>query len=77
MEKLLKGKPVADAIDEGLIAKMPVFYEKGVVPTLAIVRVGENGSDIAYENGAVKKAKKIGVQTEKFICDGKDRKSVV
>ncbi|NCE98083.1 bifunctional 5,10-methylenetetrahydrofolate dehydrogenase/5,10-methenyltetrahydrofolate cyclohydrolase [Emergencia sp. 1XD21-10] len=71
MEKLLKGKPVADAIDEGLIAKMAGFYEKGVVPTLAIVRVGENGSDIAYENGAVKKAKKIGVQTEKFICDGK------
>lgn len=71
MEKLLKGKPVADAIDEGLIAKMPKFYEKGIVPTLAIVRVGENGSDIAYENGAVKKAKKIGVQTEKFICDGK------
>ena len=59
MTTLLKGKPVAEAIDEALTAKMPTFYEKGIVPTLAIVRVGENGSDIAYENGAVKKAKKI------------------
>ena len=47
MNTLLKGKPVAEAIDEALTAKMPTFYEKGIVPTLAIVRVGENGSDIA------------------------------
>lgn len=68
MTQLLKGKVAADAIDEQLTGRMTAFYEKGIVPTLAIVRVGENPSDIAYENGAVKKAKKIGVQTEKFIC---------
>jgi len=68
MNQLLKGKAVADTIDEQLAGRLPALYEKGIVPTLAIVRVGENPSDIAYENGAVKKAKKIGVQTEKFIC---------
>ncbi len=68
MNQLLKGKAVADAIDEQLAGRLPALYEKGIVPTLAIVRVGDNPSDIAYENGAVKKAKKIGVQTEKFIC---------
>lgn len=68
MEQLLKGKAVADAIDEELTKRLTAFYERGVVPTLAIVRVGENPSDIAYENGALKKAKKVGVQTEKFIC---------
>ena len=47
---------------------MPALYERGIVPTLAIVRVGENPSDIAYENGAVKKAKTLGLQPEKFIC---------
>ena len=71
MNKLLKGKPAADAIDEQMSARIQKFYERGIVPTLAIVRVGENPSDIAYENGAVKKAKKIGVQPEKFICDEK------
>lgn len=68
MERLLKGKEVADAIDEEILARTPSLYEKGLVPTLAIVRVGENPSDIAYENGAVKKAKKLGLQPEKFTC---------
>ena len=71
MGRILKGIDVANAIDEELVSKMTSFYEKNIVPTLAIVRVGDNPSDIAYENGAVKKAKKVGVQTEKFTCDGK------
>lgn len=68
MERVLKGKDVADAIDAEILSRTPALYEQGVVPTLAIVRVGENPSDIAYENGAVKKAKKLGMQPEKFIC---------
>ena len=68
MEKLLKGKIVADKINEEILSRLPALYEKGIVPTLAIVRVGENPGDIAYENGAVKKAKSLGLQTEKFIC---------
>ena len=69
MTTLLKGKPVADAIDANILERTPALYEKGIVPTLAIVRVGENPSDIAYENGAVKRAQKLGLQTEKYICD--------
>lgn len=68
MEKLLKGKIVAEKINEEILKRVPALYERGIVPTLAIVRVGENPSDIAYENGAVKKAKSLGLQTEKFIC---------
>lgn len=68
MEKLLKGKAVADRINEEILGRTPALYEKGIVPTLAIVRVGENPSDIAYENGAVKKAKSLGLQPEKYIC---------
>lgn len=68
MEKVLKGKIVADAINQGILNRTPALYERGIVPTLAIVRVGENPSDIAYENGAIKKAKTLGLQPEKFIC---------
>ena len=68
MEKLLKGKAVADRINEEILERTPALYEKGIVPTLAIVRVGENPSDIAYENGAVKKAQSVGLQPEKYIC---------
>lgn len=68
MEKMLKGRGAAEAIEKEISDKLPALYERGIVPTLAIVRVGESESDIAYENGAVNKAKKLGVQTEKFIC---------
>lgn len=68
MEKLLKGKEVADAIDQKILERMPALYEKNIAPTLAIIRVGDNPSDIAYENGAVKKAKKLGIMVEKFTC---------
>lgn len=68
MATVLKGKAAADRINEDILARTPALYEKGIVPTLAIVRVGENPSDMAYENGAVKKAKSLGLQPEKYIC---------
>ena len=68
MARLLKGKEAADALNEKLLDRSIVLCEEGTAPTLAIVRVGENGSDIAYENGAVKKAQQVAVAIEKFIC---------
>ncbi len=68
MARLLKGKEAADALNEQLLDRAVTICEGGTAPTLAIVRVGENGSDIAYENGAVKKAKQVAVAVEKFIC---------
>lgn len=64
----MRGKPVADKIGEEIMARLPVLYERGVVPTVAIVRVGDNPGDIAYENGAIKKAKSLGMQAEKYTC---------
>ena len=68
MARLLKGKEAADALNEKLLDRSIALCEEGTAPTLAIVRVGENGSDIAYENGAVKKAQQVAVAIEKFIC---------
>lgn len=68
MARLLKGKEAADTLNEKLLDRSIALCEEGTAPTLAIVRVGENGSDIAYENGAVKKAQQVAVAIEKFIC---------
>ena len=69
---ILRGKPVADWIDEKTREEAASLLEKeGVMPTLAILRVGNNGSDIAYESSAVKKAASLGIHTEKFIMDAK------
>lgn len=61
----LKGAPVAKAIDERSRAGIETLLEKGVAPTLALVRVGAREDDITYENGAVKRCERVGVSYKK------------
>ena len=44
---LLKGKPVADAITEKLRLEVEKLSKKGIVPTLAILRVGKREDDLS------------------------------
>lgn len=67
MADILKGKPVADAINERTAAAVNELKEKGVVPTLCIVRVGERPDDLSYENGAMKRAAAVGVEVVRRI----------
>lgn len=64
MSNVLKGKPVADKISEGLTQEVEVLKEKGITPKLAILRVGARGDDLAYEKGALSRCAKIGIDTE-------------
>ena len=47
MAKLLLGKEVTDALNANLQARTAALREKGVTPTLGIIRVGENPSDLS------------------------------
>ncbi|MBQ7559403.1 MAG: bifunctional 5,10-methylene-tetrahydrofolate dehydrogenase/5,10-methylene-tetrahydrofolate cyclohydrolase [Synergistaceae bacterium] len=67
MAEILKGAPVAAALTEKLIEQADGLKAKGITPTLAILRVGENPGDISYETGAVKRCEKIGIDVKKFI----------
>ena len=67
--ELLKGKPVADLICEKVQTEAEELLEKGIYPTLGILRVGHNESDIAYETSAEKKAKSLGMNVEKYIME--------
>ena len=66
MAKLLLGKEVTDALNGKLQERTAALREKGVVPTLAIVRCGANPSDLSYERGATKRAELVGVNVVKF-----------
>lgn len=57
----LKGAPVAEAINARSQEELSNLLKNGITPTLAIVRIGARGDDIAYENGAVKRCEKVGV----------------
>ena len=75
--ELLKGKPVADLICEKVQAEAEELLDKGVYPTLGILRVGHNESDIAYEASAEKKAKSLGMNVEKYIMEANSTESDV
>lgn len=67
MAKQLLGKEVTAALNERIKAKVADLKAKGVEPTLAIVRVGENGSDLSYEKGATKRCDTLGVAVKKYV----------
>ena len=69
MATLLKGKEVIDKLNEELLSRSDSLKEKGVTPTLGIVRLGERPDDLAYERGALKRAEKTGVSVKQFVFD--------
>ena len=67
MAKRLLGKEVNEALVASLQARTAALREKGVVPTLGIIRLGENPSDLSYEKGATKRAEEVGVPVKNYI----------
>ena len=67
MAKLLLGKEVNEALVAALQGRTAALREKGVTPTLGIIRLGENPSDLSYEKGATKRAEEVGVAVKNYI----------
>ncbi len=67
MAKLLLGKEVTDALNENLRARVEALKDKGVVAAIAIIRCGEDPSDLSYERGVEKRAADIGVEVKKYL----------
>ena len=67
MAKQLLGKEVNEALVAALQARTAALKEKGVQPTLGIIRLGENPSDLSYEKGATKRAEEVGVAVKNYI----------
>lgn len=64
MAELLKGVPVAHALNERITKQTGALKAQDIVPTLAILRVGERPEDISYEKGAVKRCRAVGVEVK-------------
>ena len=67
MAKRLLGKEVNEALVAALQTRTAALREKGITPTLGIVRLGENPSDLSYEKGATKRAEEVGVAIKNYI----------
>ncbi|MBO6147896.1 MAG: bifunctional 5,10-methylenetetrahydrofolate dehydrogenase/5,10-methenyltetrahydrofolate cyclohydrolase [Lachnospiraceae bacterium] len=64
MAKLLTGKEVASALSDRIAERVGVLKKKNILPCLAILRCGENKSDISYEKAIIKKAELLGISTK-------------
>ena len=67
MAKRLLGKEVNEALVAALQTRTAALKDKGIVPTLGIIRLGENPSDLSYEKGATKRAEEVGVAVKNYI----------
>ena len=61
MAKRLSGKEVTAAFNARIRANVETCRAHGVEPTLCMVRVGDNPSDMSYERGAAKRCETLGV----------------
>lgn len=70
MAKVLEGKAVAAAMAGQLRLRAEALARRGVEPRLAILRVGDNGSDLAYERAAAKRCAALGIGVETVTLPG-------
>jgi methylenetetrahydrofolate dehydrogenase (NADP+)/methenyltetrahydrofolate cyclohydrolase len=67
MATVLSGKEVTAALNASLSARSAVLLADGIRPCLAIVRLGQEPGDIAYERGAMKRAEAVGVAVRQYV----------
>ena len=67
MAKQLLGKEVNAQLNERIKADVAALKEKGIDPTLGIIRVGEREDDLSYERGATKRCETLGVAYKKYV----------
>jgi methylenetetrahydrofolate dehydrogenase (NADP+)/methenyltetrahydrofolate cyclohydrolase len=78
MAEVLRGAPVTAALNEKMTADVAALKEKGVIPTLAILRVGERPDDISYEKGAMKRCAAVGVEVKNVVLPAEvDQKTLM
>ena len=66
MSEILKGNVVAAKIKEEISQKLNELKKIDKLPTLGIVRLGQNPSDISYEKSIIKNCDAIGIKSEVF-----------
>ncbi|NMA93489.1 MAG: bifunctional 5,10-methylenetetrahydrofolate dehydrogenase/5,10-methenyltetrahydrofolate cyclohydrolase [Clostridiales bacterium] len=67
MAEIWKGAPVADALTEELKERAGKLKVAGIVPCLAVLRLGDDPSAISYERGILKRCEKVGIEVRHYL----------
>ncbi|MFD2831450.1 bifunctional 5,10-methylenetetrahydrofolate dehydrogenase/5,10-methenyltetrahydrofolate cyclohydrolase [Corticicoccus populi] len=66
MTIIMDGKKVAGALSGKIKNALEQSTRHGITPRVAFVRVGDLSDAVSYENAAVKRFEKLGIDTERF-----------
>jgi methylenetetrahydrofolate dehydrogenase (NADP+)/methenyltetrahydrofolate cyclohydrolase len=77
MAELLTGAEVAEALNSKTSEMLGILKKKGVHPTLAILRIGDNPDDISYEKSAIKCGESLGVTVNSIVLPAKSSQGAV
>ena len=69
MSTLLRGAPVAERLTLDLSRRSAALRHRGVIPTLAILRVGSSPGDLAYEKSAAARCARCGIEVRRLFWD--------
>ena len=67
--RILKGAPVAEALSIELSERVRALGERGVVPCLGMIRIGERAGDLSYERSASKRCEALGIAIRKRFLE--------
>lgn len=69
---LLEGKPVAEKIKKDIMTAVKARKDAGLsIPKVALLRVGENPEDVAYERKIIKNCQAVGIDSDVIALDQK------
>ena len=66
-EKILNGKIVSEKIKSELKIEVENLKEKGIIPKLAVIMIGEDEASKVYVRNKSKACDKVGVKFEEFL----------
>jgi methylenetetrahydrofolate dehydrogenase (NADP+)/methenyltetrahydrofolate cyclohydrolase len=64
MARIIDGKKISEEIKEELKSEVLALGEKGIVPELAVILVGEDGASQIYVKNKERVAKEVGISSE-------------
>ena len=70
MGEIINGKAISDAMRKELKTEAEALIEKGVMPTLAVVLVGENPASQVYVRHKKKACEKVGIRSVSHEVSG-------
>jgi methylenetetrahydrofolate dehydrogenase (NADP+) / methenyltetrahydrofolate cyclohydrolase len=62
--ELIKGKEVAGSLRSKMKVEVEALREKGIIPGLTVLLVGENPASLSYVKGKVKACEEVGLRSE-------------